>query len=127
MYNLIRIKEGEEWKTTFHTRYSHFEYLVILFGLTNAPTTYQALINNTLREYLDLFYVVYLDDILIYSKDLELYKEHVRKVLDTLKAKNLKLKLEKCEFYKTEIEFLGYIVTTQGLKMDPKKVEVVQD
>ena len=97
----------------------------MLFRLTNTPTTCQALINNTLREYLDLFYMVYLNNILIYSKDLELYKEHVKKVLDTLQAKDLKLKPKKCEFYKIEVEFLGYIVTTQGLKMDPKKVEVV--
>ena len=97
----------------------------MLFGLTNAPTTCQALINNTLREYLDLFCIAYLDNILIYSKDLESHKEHVRKVLDVLKAKDLKLKLEKCELYKIEVEFLGYIVTTQGLKIDPKKVEVV--
>src|SRR5436305_14932158 len=95
------------------------------FGLTNALATCQALINDTLREYLDLFYMAYLDNILIYSKDLESYKEHVKKVLDVLQAKDLKLKLEKCEFYKIEVEFLGYIVTTQGLKMDPKKVEVV--
>ena len=126
-YNLIRMKEGEEWKTAFRTRYGHFEYLVMPFGLTNAPATYQALINDTLREYLDLFYVAYLDDILIYSKDKKSHTQHVRKVLDALRAKDLKLKLEKCEFYKKEVEFLGYIVTTEGLRMDPKKVEAVQD
>ena len=78
-----------------------------------------------LIEYLDNLCTVYLDNILIYSKDLESHKEHVKKVLDMLQAKDLKLKPKKCEFYKTKVEFLGYIVTTQGLKIDPKKVEVV--
>ena len=85
------------------------------------------MINDTLCEYLDLFCVAYLDDILIYSKDKESHTQHVRKVLDALRAKDLKLKPEKCEFYKEEVEFLGYIVTTEGLRMDPKKVEAVRD
>jgi len=73
-YNRIRIKEGEKWKTAFRTRFGHFEYLVMPFGLTNAPATFQAFINNVLRQYLDVFVVVYLDDILVYSKTIE---EHV--------------------------------------------------
>ena len=126
-YNLVCMQEGEEWKTAFHTRYGHFEYLVMPFGLTNAPATCQALVNDTLREYLDLFCVAYLDDILIYSKDKESHTKHVQLVLEALCKKDLKLKPEKCEFYKTEIEFLGYIVTTEGLKMDPAKVKAVWD
>ena len=98
-YNLVRMREGEEWKTMFYTCYSHFEYQVMPMGLTNTPATFQRLVNNTLHEYLDIFYVAYLNDFLIYSKTKEEHIEHVKKVLDALKSKRLKLKLEKCEFY----------------------------
>jgi hypothetical protein len=83
-YNLIRIKEGEEWKMVFRTRYGHFEYLVMPFGLTNALATCQELINNVLRAYLDIFVIAYLDDILIYSQNEKEHKEHVRAVLTLL-------------------------------------------
>jgi len=78
------MKEGEEWKTAFRTRFGHYEYLVMPFGLTNAPATFQAFINNVLRKYLDIFVVVYLDDILVYSKTLQEHVQHVRKVLTAL-------------------------------------------
>ena len=84
-YNLVRIAEGDEWKTAFRTRYGHFEYLVMPFGLTNAPATFQAFLNDVLRESLDTFVVIYLDDILIYSDTLEEHYEHVRSVLQRLK------------------------------------------
>src|SRR5690606_19053446 len=83
-YNLIRIKEGDEWKTAFRTRYGHFEYLVMPFGLTNAPATFQAFINDVLREYLDRFAVVYLDDILIFSRNYQEHVGHVRVVMEKL-------------------------------------------
>ena len=83
-YNLVRIAEGEEWKTAFRTRYGHFEYAVMPFGLTNAPASFQHFINNTLREFLDIFCTAYLDNILIYSDTLEENKHHVRKVLQKL-------------------------------------------
>src|SRR5690606_10294399 len=83
-YNLVRIKEGEEWKTAFRTRYGHFEYLVMPFGLTNAPASFQSLINNVLREFLDRFVIVYLDDILVYSKSLDDHIAHVTQVLELL-------------------------------------------
>lgn len=83
-YYLIRIKEGEEWKIVWRSRFGLFEYLVMPFGLTNAPVTFQAIINDTLREYLDVFCTAYLDDILIYSETLEEYQEHVEKVLKKL-------------------------------------------
>ena len=95
------------------------------FGLTNAPATMQALVNDVLREYLDVFCVAYLDDILIYSKTLEEHIEQVRKVLRALQQKSLLVKLEKCEFHKQSVRFLGYILTINGIKMDPKKVEAV--
>ena len=92
------------------------------FRLTNAPTTLQTLINNILREYLNIFVVAYLDDILIYSKSIREHNVHVRKVLKALKAHNLKARPKKCKFYKTKVEFLGFIITIEGIKIDPKKV-----
>lgn len=124
-YNLIRMKEGEEWKTAFRTRYGVFEYLVMPFGLTNAPATFQRMINEQLHEYLDIFVVAYLDDILIFSKTEAEHIEHVKRVLDKLKRANLLVKPEKCEFHKTELPFLGHIVGGSGIRMDPAKIEAV--
>lgn len=124
-YNRIRIKAGEEWKTAFRTRFGLYEYLVMPFGLTNAPATFQAYINNVLRKYLDVFVVVYLDDILVYSKTFEEHVQHVRKVLQALEDADLRIKPEKTEFHKQEVKFLGYIVSREGLKMDQKKIEAI--
>ena len=125
-YNLIRMKEGEEWKTAFNTRFGLFEYTVMPFGLTNAPATCQELMNDTLREFLDIFVTVYLDNILIYTdRTLEKHKEHVKKVFQKLIERNLKVALEKCEFYKIEVEFLGYIIGINRIKMDPTKIKSV--
>jgi transposase InsO family protein len=125
-YNLIRMKEGEEWKTAFRTRYGLYEYLVMPFGLTNAPATCQELVNNVLRTHLDQTVVAYLDDILVYSKTLEEHITHVTEVLECLKKADLQLKPEKCEWHKEEVEFLGYIVGRHGVKMSPTKIEVVK-
>jgi transposase InsO family protein len=126
-YNLVRMKHGEEWKTAFRTRYGHYEYMVMPFGLTNAPASMQALVNDVLREFLDEFCVVYLDDILIYSEDKEQHIGHVKKVLSALQEKHLLVKLEKCEFHKQSVRFLGYILTINGIQMDESKVKAVQD
>ena len=126
-YNLVRIAEGEEWKTAFRTRYGHYEYLVMPFGLTNAPATFQHLMNDVLREFLDDFVVVYLDDILIFSQSREDHTRHVRLVLDRLRTNGLFAKPEKCSFYQSEVEYLGYLVSTVGVRMDPKKVSAVLD
>src|SRR5690348_13946538 len=83
-YNLVQIKEGDEWKTAFHTRYGHFEYNVMSFGLTNAPTVFQHMMNDIFREYLDNFVVIYLDDILVFSKNKKEHEKHVRMVLEKL-------------------------------------------
>ena len=95
------------------------------FGLTNAPATFQAYINNVLRKYLDVFVVVYLDDILVYSKTYDDHVRDVRKVLQALADAKMKIKPEKTEFHKTEVKFLGYIVSREGLKIDQKKIEAV--
>jgi hypothetical protein len=97
----------------------------MLFGLTNALATFQAYINNVLRKYLDVFVVVYLDDILVYSKTYEEHVQHMRLILTTLRDANLRIKVEKTEFYKREVKFLGYIVSREGLKIDSKKIEAI--
>jgi hypothetical protein len=121
-YHLVRIKEGEEWKTAFRTRYGHYEYTVMPFGLTNAPATFQALVNSVLREYLDHFVVAYLDDILIYSETLEEHEEHVKKVLRKLTERKLACKPEKCEFSVQRTGFLGCVISPGKIEMEDGKV-----
>ena len=120
------MKEGEEWKTAFRTRWGHYEYQVIPFGLTNAPASFQKLINDTLREYLNTFVLAYLNDILIFSTDYKQHIQHIQIVLQKLREKNLPVKLNKYEFHKHSIGFLDYIVSDQSLKPDPKKVDSVK-
>ena len=124
-YNLLRIAKGEEWKTAFRTRYGLFEYLVMPFGLTNAPATFQHLMNHHFTDMVDKFVICYLDDILIYSNSLEEHKAHIAKVLQRLREAGLYAKAEKCEFHTTEVEFLGFVVAPDGIKMDKAKVETV--
>lgn len=124
-FNEIRMKEGDEEKTDFLTRWGLFEYVVMPFGLCNAPGTFQSFINATLREYLDDFATAYLDDILIYSDTREEHIEHVNKVLDRLEKAGLFLEIDKCEFFVAEVKYLGLIVKTEGIKMDPVKVEAI--
>ena len=113
-YNLVRMAEGEEWKTAFRTQYGLFESLVMPFGLCNAPSDFQALINDVLRPYLDVFCTAYLDDILIYSDNLIEHKAQVRQVLSALRKAGLHLQPEKCKFHQTEVKYLGLIITRNG-------------
>ncbi len=111
-YYQMRIKEGDKWKTAFRTRYGHFEYQVMPFGLTNTPATFQGYINKILAEKFDVFVIVYLDDILIYTENEgEEHVQAVRWVLDPLRKYSLYVKLKKCRFYQDEMRFLGYIVS----------------
>jgi hypothetical protein len=126
-YNLLRIAEGEEWKTAFRTRYGLFEYLVMPFGLTNAPASFQHLMNHNFRTMLDHYVICYLDDILIYSDTLEEHYQHVTSVLETLRKAGLFAKAEKCEFHQHSVEFLGFIVGRDGITMDVKKVQSILD
>ena len=126
-YNLVRIKQGEEWKTAFRTRYGLFEYLVMPFGLTNAPATFQSMINDVLRPYLDVFVVVYLDDILIFSDNQEQHVQHVTTVLEALSQHDLYVKAEKCDFHVTSTEFLGYNISPSGITMAKDKVQAIKD
>ena len=121
-FNRIQIKKGHEWLIAFNTRYGQFEYLVMPFRLCNAPGTFQSYINSLLQEYLDVFCTAYLNDILIYSKNNKEHRDHMLKVLKWLQKKGLQLDIDKCEFSMTEVKYLGLIVTTEGICMDPEKV-----
>lgn len=126
-YHRIPIREGDEWKTAFRTRYGHFEYMVMPFGLTNAPATFQAYINQTLAGLMDTCCVVYLDDILIFSNSAEEHTQHLRAVLARLKKHALYANRKKCQFFATEVEFLGFIVSTEGVSMDPRRVATIAE
>ena len=126
-YHQIRVAEEDIYKTAFSTRYGHYEFLVMPFGLTNAPATFQTLMNDIFRPFLDRFVMVYLDDILIYSDSPEEHAEHIRKVLDLLRKNKLYCKESKCEFFKTEVAFLGHVISGEGVKADPRKVQAVVD
>ena len=104
-----------------------FEYTVMPFGLTNAPATFQHFINDTLREYLDVFCTAYLDDILIYSDTLEEHKVQVRQVLEALQRAGILLRAEKCEFFTQKTTYIGLIVSPGGISMDPKKTTAIKD
>ncbi|KAG1924807.1 hypothetical protein F2P79_025921 [Pimephales promelas] len=126
-YHLVRMRKGDEWKTAFNTPRGHFEYLVMPFGLSNSPAVFQALVNDVLRDMVDQFIYVYLDDILIFSSSLQEHVRHVRRVLQRLLENGLFVKAEKCVFHAQSVPFLGYIVSSEGMRMDPDKVKAVID
>ncbi len=126
-FNKIRIKEGDKKKTAFLIRYGFFEYLVILFGLCNAPGIFQSYINKILYEYLDKFYSVYLNDILIYSDTEEEHLEYVKVILKKLRKAGLYLDIKKCEFNVKIIKYLSLIIINEGIKMDPVKIKTIQN
>lgn len=126
-FNNLRMKKGQEYLTAFRTRFGLFESLVMPFGLTGAPATFQRFMNDTLRDYLDVFCTAYLDDILIYSKTRSEHVTHVRKVLQKLREAGLFAKVQKCEFLVSETKFLGIIVGENGIQMDPEKVKTIAE
>uniref|UniRef100_A0A8C7YBJ2 Gypsy retrotransposon integrase-like protein 1 n=1 Tax=Oryzias sinensis TaxID=183150 RepID=A0A8C7YBJ2_9TELE len=126
-YHLVRVKEEDEWKTAFNTPLGHYEYLVMPFGLTNAPAVFQRLVNDVLRDFLNRFVFVYLDDILIYSNNQTQHEQHVRQVLTRLLDNRLYVKSEKCEFHVDHVQFLGYIIEAGRIRPDPSKIEAVSN
>ena len=124
-YHQIKVKGEDIQKTAFRTRYGHYEYSVMPFGVTNAPGVFMEYMNRIFHTYLDRFVVVFIDDILIYSKSEEEHAEHLRVVLQVLKEKKLYTKLSKCEFWLKEVSFLGHVISGSGIVIDPSKVDVV--
>ncbi|KAL2246237.1 UNVERIFIED_CONTAM: Transposon Tf2-12 polyprotein [Sesamum indicum] len=125
--NRLRIAENDIPKTAFRTRYGHYEFLVMLFGLTNAPAAFMALMNRTFQEYLDHFVIVFIDDHLVYLRDREEHEQHLRIVLQILKEKELYAKLSKCEFWVNQVIFLGHVVSGDGVMPDPSKVKAIME
>jgi hypothetical protein len=121
----VRIRQGDEWKTAFRSRFGTFEYNVVSFGLSNAPSAFQYFMNDILREFLGKFVVVYLDDILIYSKNPADHDNHVRAVLTALERHSLVVNPAKCSFDLQEIDFLGHIISPSGVSMDPVKTAAI--
>jgi hypothetical protein len=124
-FNNIRMKKGMEYLTAFRTRFGLFESLVMPFGLTGAPATFQRFMNDTLREFLDVFCNAYMDDILVYSRTRTEHERHLRLILEKLREAGLHVKIEKCHFFQTEVKFLGLIVGTSGVRMDPEKIRTI--
>jgi hypothetical protein len=126
-YHQLWIKEDDIPKTAFKMRFGHYEFIVLPFGLTNAPGVFMSLMNGVFREYLDKFIQVFIDDILIYSRTMEEHDEHLRLVLQCLREHKLYGKLSKCSFYQSKIHYLGHVISDEGIVMDPTKVEAIME
>nr|GFB33096.1 putative reverse transcriptase domain-containing protein [Tanacetum cinerariifolium] len=126
-YHQLRVRDEDIPKTAFRTRYGHFEFTVMPFGLTNAPTIFMDLMNRVCNPYLDKFVIVFIDDILIYSKSEEEHEVHLKTILDLLKKEKLYAKFSKCEFWLKEVHFLGHVVNRDDIHVDPSKVESVKN
>ena len=124
-YHQLRVRETDIPKIAFRTRYGHFEFTVMPFRLTNAPATFIDLMHRVFQPYLDQFVVVFMDDILIYSQSEWEHEYHLRIVLQLLRDRQLYAKFSKCEFWLTEVRFLGHVVSASGLSVDLEKVEAV--
>ncbi|KAI3811353.1 hypothetical protein L1987_21074 [Smallanthus sonchifolius] len=112
-------------KTAFRTRYGHYEFTVMSFGLTNAPATFMDMMNRVCKPYLDKFVIVFIDDILIYSKSKEDHVNHLKILLELLKTEKLYAKFSKCEFWLSEVQFLGHVINDDGIQVDPIKIEAI--
>src|SRR6266568_4111998 len=126
-FNLLRIAKGDEWKTAFKTRYGSYQYNVMPFGLCNAPSWFQARMNEILHDLLDQGVIVYIDDILIYTESMRQHVDLVQKVLQRLMDARLHVSIDKSFFHLKEVEYLGYQITEQGISMSEEKVEAVQE
>jgi hypothetical protein len=126
-YHQLRVHEDDIPKTAFRTRYGHFEFTVMPFGLTNAPAVFMDLMNRLCKPYLDKFVIVFIDDILIYSRSREEHAGHLKKVLELLREEKLYAKFTKCDFWLEEVQFLGHVVNKDGIQVDPSKIEAVKN
>ncbi|XP_055826375.1 uncharacterized protein LOC129894748 [Solanum dulcamara] len=125
-YHKLKVREYDILKTAFRTRYGHFEFLVMSFGLTNAPAAFMDLMNRVFKPYLDMFVIVFIDDILVYSKNEEEHAHHLRVVLQTLRYQVLYAKFSKYEFWLASVAFLGHIISGDGIQVDAQKIEAVK-
>ncbi|GJY37604.1 putative reverse transcriptase domain-containing protein [Tanacetum coccineum] len=126
-YHQLRVREQDIPKTAFRTRYGHYEFQVMPFGLTNAPTVFIDLMNRVCKPYLDKFVIVFIDDILIYSKDEKEHEEHLKVILELLKKEKLCAKFSKCKFWIPKVQFLGHVIDSRGIHVDPSKIESIKD
>ncbi|GJS00059.1 putative reverse transcriptase domain-containing protein [Tanacetum coccineum] len=126
-YHQLRVREEDIPKTAFRTRYGHYEFQVMPFGLTNAPAVFMDLMNRVCKPYLDKFVIVFIDDILIYSKNEQEHEEHLKQILELLKKEELYAKFSKCEFWIPKVQFLGHVIDNKGIHVDPAKIESVKD
>jgi hypothetical protein len=125
-FHRIRIDPDSQDLTTFRTRYGMYKYKVVPFGLSNGPAVFQRYVNSTFFDYLNKFMIVFMDDLLIYSKTIREHKEHVKKVLERLREAGLQASISKCEFHVQRTKYLGFIITTEGVETDPEKVAIVR-
>ncbi len=123
----LRIRAVDIPKTTFRTHYDHYEFLLMSFGLTNAPAAFMDLMTRVFRPYLDSFVIVFIDDILVYSRSRSEHEQHLRIVLQTLRDHRLYAKFSKCEFWLESVAFLGHVVSKEGIIVDPAKIEAIRD
>ncbi|GJR15742.1 putative reverse transcriptase domain-containing protein [Tanacetum coccineum] len=126
-YHQLRVREEDIPKTAFRTRYGHYEFQVMPFGLTNAPAVFMDLMNRVCKPYLDKFMIVFIDDILIYSKNKREHEEHLKLILELLKKEELYAKFSKCEFWIPKVQFLGHVIDSKGIHVDPAKIESIKD
>nr|GFC08307.1 putative reverse transcriptase domain-containing protein [Tanacetum cinerariifolium] len=126
-YHQLRVRKEDIPKTSFRTRYGHYEFQVMPFGLTNAPAVFMDLMNRVCKPYLEKFVIVFIDDILIYSKDEKEHEEHLKTILELLKEEELYAKFSKCEFWIPKVQFLGHMIDSQGIHVDPAKIESFKD
>ncbi|PKU68622.1 RNA-directed DNA polymerase [Dendrobium catenatum] len=126
-YHQLRIKEEDIAKTAFRIRYGHYEFVVMSFGVTNAPAIFMDLMNIIFKPFLDIFVIVFIDDILNYSSDKESHSSHLQAVLQTLKENKLYAKFSKCEFWLSSVNFLGHVISGEGISVDQNKIQAISD
>jgi hypothetical protein len=126
-YHQVRIKGEDIHKIAFRMRYGHYEFVVVPFGLTNAPATFMCLMNNVLSKFLDKFVLVFIGDILIYSKNRKEHEEHLRLVLQVLREHQLYAKFRKCELFQKKIHYLGHVLSKDGVAVDPNKIRSIME
>ncbi|GJV09026.1 putative reverse transcriptase domain-containing protein [Tanacetum coccineum] len=126
-YHQLRVRDEDIPKTAFRTRYGHYEFQVMPFGLTNAPAVFMDLMNRVCKPYLDKFVIVFIDDILIYSRNKEEHANHLRIILELLKKEKLYAKFSKCDLWISIVQFLGHVIDNQGIYVDPAKIEAVKN